>query len=145
MANYVSQIGKFDIEGVDVSAEILRGAARDYKNIRFRQASVYQLPYRDNAFDLVIASEVLEHIDNPLDAMEECYRVSRKYALFSVPNEPFWRMANLMRFHYLSRLGNTPGHIQHYRKSQLVRLIERKFKLVEVKVPVMWVVVLARK
>jgi SAM-dependent methyltransferase len=46
-----------------------------------------KLPFRDRSFDLVAASEVLEHIpDEDLPrAAAECARVARKYVLASVP------------------------------------------------------------
>jgi ubiquinone/menaquinone biosynthesis C-methylase UbiE len=52
---------------------------------RFSQANVYDLPYRDNTFSLVICTDLLEHLDDPEDAMRELVRVSSQYVLVSVP------------------------------------------------------------
>ncbi len=145
LANHISRFGEFDIEAVDLSPEILKAAAESYKNIRFRRVSAYQLPYRDSSFDLVLASEVLEHLDTPIEALEECWRVTRKYCVFSVPNEPIWRVANLMRLRYLSRMGNTPGHVQHWSKRQFIKFISNKFEILKIKLPFPWIVVLGKK
>ncbi len=145
LAGYVGRLKEFDIEAVDISAEILKIAAESYKEIRFRQVSAYHLPYRDNSFDLVLASEVLEHLDNPVRALEEGWRVTRKYCVFSVPNEPVWRIANLMRFRYISRFGNTPGHVQHWSKQQFIKLISEKFEVLKIRLPFPWIVVLGKK
>ena len=50
-------------------------------------ADVYNLPYADDSFEYVIMSEVLEHLENPLPALEEIYRVLKKdgVLLLSVP------------------------------------------------------------
>jgi len=40
----------------------------------------------DNAFETVIASDVLEHLENPIDVLEEMIRVSNKYIVLSLPN-----------------------------------------------------------
>ena len=37
----------------------------------FQQGSVYQLPFEDNFFDLIICSEVLEHLDDYHAAIQE--------------------------------------------------------------------------
>lgn len=38
-------------------------------------ASILQLPFRDESFDCVLLTEVLEHIPEPIKALEECRRV----------------------------------------------------------------------
>lgn len=48
-------------------------------------ADVHQLPFCDNLFDSVVANNILEHLYNPLKALQEVYRVlkpdGRLYAL----------------------------------------------------------------
>lgn len=46
-------------------------------------------------YDIVIATEVLEHLDNPIEGINIIKNLSKKYVLISVPNEPFFSM---MRF-----------------------------------------------
>lgn len=45
-----------------------------------------KLPFDDNAFDVVTALDVLEHLDNPHGALQELCRVARKSVLVSLPN-----------------------------------------------------------
>ena len=50
-------------------------------------ASVTDIPLGDNTYDLVLAAQVLEHlpfVDLP-KALKEIFRVSRKYAVISLP------------------------------------------------------------
>ena len=44
------------------------------------------LPIEDGAYDIVVALDVLEHLDNPHRALRELYRVARKAILISLPN-----------------------------------------------------------
>ena len=44
------------------------------------------LPIEDDAFDIVVALDVLEHLDNPHCALQELYRVARKTVLIALPN-----------------------------------------------------------
>jgi ubiquinone/menaquinone biosynthesis C-methylase UbiE len=50
------------------------------------QASIYGLPWRDRSFDLVVCTDLLEHLDDPAAAMAELVRVSARHVLVSVPN-----------------------------------------------------------
>ena len=44
------------------------------------------LPIEDDAFDIVVALDVLEHLDNPHRALQEFYRIARETVLISLPN-----------------------------------------------------------
>ena len=77
-------------------------------------ASGTALPFPDRSFDLVLAVEVLEHVSDPDAVLAEIARVATGAVVLTVPWEPWWRVANMTRGKYLGRLGNTPGHIQHW-------------------------------
>ena len=105
--------------------------------------SAGHLPFPDNCFDLVVCVEVLEHLDNPVRAVEELARVASKNVLASVPNEPLWRLLNVARGAYLRRFGNTPGHYQHWRPNDFLTLISSNLKIAEVETPIPWTMVLS--
>ncbi len=48
---------------------------------------VFALPFKNNSFDFIILSEVLEHLDQPHQALKECYRILKPEGrlLISVP------------------------------------------------------------
>lgn len=53
----------------------------------------HHLPYEDKEFGFVWMSEVLEHLDNPEQAIAEAKRVSNSgVCLFSTPMNPFFKM-----------------------------------------------------
>jgi len=65
---------------VDISPDYLsqaKAAAKDrkFKNIRFEQASLYELPFDDGLFDQVFVCFVLEHLSTPMKALAELKRV----------------------------------------------------------------------
>jgi ubiquinone/menaquinone biosynthesis C-methylase UbiE len=134
------------IEGIDIMKEALEIAKSLNPNIRFSIGDIYKLDYPDNCFDLVLATEILEHLGNPEKAIEEIKRVTRKYVIASVPREPIWRIANIIRGSYLSRFGNTPGHIQKWTEKEFLALLNGHFKVVKVKKPVfLWTMALCEK
>lgn len=113
-------------------------------SIRPRVASIYELPYADREFDLVICSEVLEHLEAPERGLRELTRVARHAVLVSTPHEPWFRILNLCRGAYLEALGNTPGHLQHFGPSTLRRLLEPHLTIDSLQRPLPWLVALCR-
>ncbi|AUX47969.1 methyltransferase type 11 [Sorangium cellulosum] len=127
----------------DVSLE--RAATDVDPLIQFREASVYALPFEDREFDLIVCCEVLEHLEDPARALRELRRVAGRWVIVSTPREPLWRALNMMRGRYLADLGNTPGHIQHFRRRDLVALVGGELAVREVRNPVPWTVLLAEQ
>ena len=121
-------------------------AKKNNPNINVFEESVYALKYEENTVDLVFLLEVLEHLDFPDKALEELKRISNRYIILGVPREPLWRVLNMCRLKYLKHFGNTPGHLNHWSKSALMKLIEEKYgKVIAVESPIPWTIVLAEK
>lgn len=130
--------------GSDLSLLEARQARLDAPRRPFLAASAYRLPFADGAFDCVLACEVFEHLDDPVTALAEVARVSRRYLLLSVPWEPVWRLLNVARGSYLKDFGNTPGHLQHFSRAAIRRLVARRFEVVAERRPFPWTMLLAR-
>lgn len=108
----------------------------------FRNASIYELPYDDDQFELVVCCEVLEHLERPAEGLAELARVARRAVLVSTPWEPVWRAMNMARGKYLSDMGNTQGHIQHFSRAGLIALARTRLKIVAKRTPLPWTVLL---
>ena len=137
------------VRGSDFSVEAIRlarinAAEQGVGAERFEVRSIYDLePARDGA-DLVVCCEVLEHLERPEEALRVLQRVARRHLILSVPREPIWRALNLARAKYVARLGNTPGHIQHWSRGGFARLVSGYFELLEVRTPLPWTMALCR-
>jgi uncharacterized protein YbaR (Trm112 family) len=46
-------------------------------------SNVIRLPFADRSFDVVLASEVLEHLIRPIEAIAELLRISRRYVIMT--------------------------------------------------------------
>lgn len=71
-----------EVVGVDLSGPTLDDARKDAEarglvNLRYQEASVYDLPFSDASFDVVFAHQVLQHLREPGDAIREMLRVLR--------------------------------------------------------------------
>lgn len=122
----------------DLEVAAVRQAPDNSPGGEYFAGSVYQLPFASGAFDLAVATEVLEHLDDPAAGVTELVRVARSGVLVTVPNEPWWRLGNMARGAYLKHLGNTPGHVQHWTAGSFHRFLVARFPSVEVKTVAMW-------
>lgn len=112
--------------------------------IHYQQASIYELPFPDAHFDLVLACEVLEHLEDPRLAMSELCRVAKDAVIVSTPREPLWRALNVARGAYLKDAGNTPGHIQHFSRKGLWHICSPYLSDMEDRLPLPWTIVRGR-
>lgn len=140
--NYKSN---FYIEGGDISDSILKIAKENNPNISFKKTSIYKSDYKDNSFDIVIAMEVLEHLENPMLAINELKRISKDSVIITVPREPFFRFANILRLKYLKNLGNAPGHINHWTKNTFKKFLNKSFDNVKIKTSTLWLIGICKK
>lgn len=145
LAHIIAQAGISTVKGTDFSGAMIELAASKFRDIEFRQRSIYDLRADQDAADLVVCCEVLEHLVDPRRALERLASISRQHCLLSVPREPLWRALNCLRGSYLSQFGNTPGHLQHWSRAEFLRLVGKYFEIVEVRSPIPWTVVLCRR
>ncbi|WP_336250638.1 class I SAM-dependent methyltransferase [Stomatohabitans albus] len=103
----------------------------------------HELPFEDNHFDLVLGLEVLEHVADPHQVLAEMVRVTKGPLILSVPNEPFFRMGNLLTGRHVRSLGNTPGHWNHWTPIGFQALVSKHAALDEVRHPFPWTLVRA--
>lgn len=135
-----------EIEGVEYSKDALTLGKKLFPNLIFKEGSAYDLPYKDNSFDLVICTEVLEHLNEPTKVLKEALRVSKKNILVSVPSEPFFMLGNFLRGKNLSRLGNDPGHINHWTIISFQNFLKNNgLKIKRLKLPFPWILILGDK
>jgi len=129
--------------GIDIDAKQIEMARDRYPKLSFKVGSAYDLPVESKSRDLVIACEVLEHLEDPARALAEIDRVAKEWVLISVPREPLWRILNMARGKYWSSLGNTPGHVQHFSRRAIRRFVQSRFAILDERFPFPWTTVLA--
>jgi 2-polyprenyl-3-methyl-5-hydroxy-6-metoxy-1,4-benzoquinol methylase len=84
----------YDAIGIDIEEEGLKQASKWAKErglqnkITFQVGDVQKTNYEPSTFDLVLCSEVLEHLDNPIVGARELHRVLKEHgtAIISMPN-----------------------------------------------------------
>jgi ubiquinone/menaquinone biosynthesis C-methylase UbiE len=90
-AYYLIKNGARRVVGVDISEEATEYAKEKYKfeNLGFESGNVTQLRFPDETFDVVTSFQVIEHLKDTNEFLEEIRRVLKKsgVALISTPNK----------------------------------------------------------
>lgn len=144
----IRNIGK-TYEGIDFLKKAVEIGNKVHPKIKLKKASIYELPYKDNNFDLVLSTEVLEHLEDPKKALKEIFRVSKKYVVLSVPNEPIFMGSNFLRGKNWSRFGNDIEHINHWTFFGFENFVKKnagvKTKVLTRKYPFPWTMLVLEK
>lgn len=131
--------------GIDFSDRAIQIGKKLNPGISLKPGTIYDIPFKDNSFDLVICSEVLEHLEHPEKALLELRRVTKKNCIISVPHEPWFMLANFLRGKNISRLGNDIEHIQHWSKDEINETVKKYLEVTAIKNPFPWTLLVAKK
>jgi len=139
----------FSVRGCDFSKDVIDIAQENAFNrglpkSLFQSRSIYDLKIDEDSAELIVCCEVLEHIEDPEAGLKALQKVTMQSLILSVPKEPLWRILNLARGKYITSLGNTPGHIQHWSKREFIQLVSKYFEVAEVRSPFPWTMVFCR-
>ena len=130
-------------EGIDYSKEAVEIGKKIHSYLDLTQGDIYNTGFKDAAFDLVVCTEVLEHLENPEKALKEIIRVSKKYILLSVPNEPLFLLSNFTQW------GKDIGHINHWAFWQFEKFVRKNagegVQIISRKHPFPWTMVVVKK
>ena len=129
VANMISEkYPMLKVTGIDGAKEAVKYANSKYSNIEVLEDNIYDLSLDDNSFDIVICSEVIEHLNEYPIAIKELLRVAKSKIIITVPNEPWFCLGNLVSLHNVSRLGNPIDHVNHWTYPGFKRMINTQFK-----------------
>ena len=76
------------LTATDFAPKMLKRAEKNcaaFTNVTFRQADILSLDFPDNAFDKVVAGNVIHLLDEPLKALKELNRVCRPGGTLIIP------------------------------------------------------------
>lgn len=130
-----------DVVGVDIDADAIEFARRSFNlpNLRFELADGLNLPFPAESFDVVVCSQVYEHVPDQPRLMAEIERVLRPHGIcyFAATNrfivvEPHYRLWFLswlppwLADSYLRLTGKGPHYYERMRSyPRLRRLVSR--------------------
>ncbi|MFC2162751.1 class I SAM-dependent methyltransferase [Candidatus Altiarchaeota archaeon] len=92
-------------------------------------ADVCDMPFKPDSADLILCTEVLEHLEDPSRALGEIGRVAASDVILSVPNTILFSAANLLRLKNLCRLGEDPEHLNSWTAQGFKDFVSDKLKV----------------
>src|SRR5690349_21076814 len=112
------------VAGVDVAEEAIEFARAHYQagNLRFEQASILQLPFEDASFDLMVAFEVIEHLEDWRGFLAEAGRVLAPAGqlIVSTPNKLYYTESR-------GEHGANPFHVHEFEFAEFVEALKTVF------------------
>ena len=114
------------LESLDKSLEGLElFVSLSNKTTTFLSGSAYSLPFGDSTFDLVVCSEVLEHLHEYRDAISEINRVLKPGGKFlaSVPAEFPEKICWALSTEYQNQPG---GHLRIFKRKNLINDVSQR-------------------
>lgn len=72
----------------DISIGMMERARRKVRgcgNVKFRRVSIYELPFRESCFDVVVAANVIHLLDDPQKAMAQLVKVCKPDGKIVIP------------------------------------------------------------
>jgi SAM-dependent methyltransferase len=98
---------------------------------------VRNLPFKDNSIDVILCSEVLEHIHNYRRSLAEVFRVAKKYLVISFPGHSYVYKI-ISRINTLKKIADNlvldVGHISDVKVSDVQEFLKGKRKCLKIKI-----------
>lgn len=132
------------LHGIDTSERAIALARSRCPGATFDVRDAMQVADEGRRFDLVVCTEVLEHVASPEPLLDALARASRDRLLVTVPWEPWFRWANFARGKYVRRFGNHPGHVNAWSPEGFERFVASRVDVVGRATSFPWTLVLAR-
>lgn len=132
--------GYTKLYGIDINKYSLKTAKKNCPLAFFSYGDIYQIPYRNSYFDLILLIEVIEHLDYPIKALQEVRRVLKsdgvlflttpnRMGLMGLSNGPIkfitkgYYYKSILRLLGLITCG--PEHPREYFSFELSKILQR--------------------
>ncbi len=129
---------KIRYTGVDCQSEAIAFCESVYSHRDYRLADLYDLPFNDGTFDMVVMREVIEHLRMPDKAVNEICRVLKPQGIFLLTTPNYGNPLLYVIEHTYNRFFGGPCkpylpdvHPSKFNRGSLHRLLKDRFLSVE--------------
>lgn len=99
--------------GCDISEEVVNASQQKLTQAEFRVLNISEETWPNKQFDLVVCSEVLEHIIKWEDAVKNLTSMTKRYLLITVPGGK------------LRKTDKMVGHYRHFQGDELIAVLNK--------------------
>ncbi len=113
------------VYALDSSFDALASGRASHSNLRFVQGDGAALPLLDNSIDIVVAFEVIEHLERWAEMLAEAARVLKTdgQLLVSTPNRVYY---------HASRSAPNPFHVHEFDFAEFEAALKKEFRSVRI-------------
>ena len=133
----IKKLGENKVIGIDISAKAIEEAKKVLDEVFILNIEKDELPFTVSTFDIVILTDVLEHLYNPEAVLLKLRKYLKKngFLIITVPNFSFIRTRFKVlfgNFEYQDKGLLERGHIRFFTKKTLLKLLEKtEFKILK--------------
>jgi len=123
---------QIDLFGIDLSENRVETAKKFVPRAVFKTGDAQDVPFKDETFDIVVCSEVIEHCPDDMKVLAELYRIlkTNSFLILTVPN--LYTLESISKLLIGKRIAPPPYHLREYSYNQLIRKIkESGFKILK--------------
>ena len=130
-SSLVAQNSKF-VVGIDLREEAIIACGDKYKkdNLSFENKDLFSISYKDN-FNLIILSNVLEHIDDRIQFLDQCSKVANKLLIIVPAFDRDWKIPYKKKLNVEWRK-NLDHRLEYTQKILCDELNESNYKVDEI-------------
>lgn len=128
----------YDVWSIDVNPKILKGfQERNKLKVRKSNIEIEKLPFRDEEFDMVVFTEIFEHLAvNPIAALREINRVLKPGGIILLSTPNLYSLHKIIMFMFgksfndalteFKKIESTGymGHIREYSNSEIKNILK---------------------
>jgi ubiquinone/menaquinone biosynthesis C-methylase UbiE len=125
----LAEAGALEVTGVDRAVDVLVSAREKMPaTVVLEEGDVTALPYEDGRFDLIVCFEVIEHLENPSDALDEFRRLLSPSGVLALssPNRAVYPPGN-------------PHHVHEYTPDELEAELTSRFTFASLRRQHTWI------
>lgn len=123
------KFGLFNLKlyGTDITPTSLESAKKRIENAEFSLQDLRDLDYKDEFFDVIMCTEVIEHVPDYKKVLKEFERILKKggILIISFPNEFLW---NVSRFFLGRKPIKNPDHYNSFSPTIMIKEVNLNFK-----------------
>lgn len=125
------------IIGIDISPRRIRDLKRKYRknsDYKFFCRDVIKTKLPSKYFDLIICTQVIEHLENDRKLIREVYRLLKPSGYFYISSviKKHWA---IYKYRNNGKFVLDPTHVREYRsKEEFIKLFKNKFKLLRLSI-----------